>query len=145
MASTNSLQASISGDRWWGGFTAEITLTNTSTEDLASWSYSFDSPHLINTAPWGAEISAVLLDNGLTRYTLTGEDWGEKIPAGESVTIGFNGTQGTDLGYEGELSAAMLFASDSTDAVMSQPSAESNEESPERTDISTGPAVEMPR
>ena len=144
MASTNSLQTSITGDRWWGGFTAQITLTNTSTQDLESWSYSFVSPHLINTAPWGAEISAVLLDNGLTRYTLTGEDWGAKIPAGESVTIGFNGTQGTDLGNEGELSAAMLFASDSTDAVMSQPSAESNEESPERTDISTGPAVEMP-
>ena len=122
MASTNSLQTSITGDRWWGGFTAQITLTNTSTQDLESWSYSFDSAHLINTAPWGAEISAVLLDNGLTRYTLTGEDWGAKIPAGESVTIGFNGTQGTDLGNEGELSAAMLFASET----------------------STVPAVEMP-
>ena len=122
MASTNSLQTSITGDRWWGGFTAQITLTNTSTQDLESWSYSFDSAHLINTAPWGAEISAVLLDNGLTRYTLTGEDWGAKIPAGESVTIGFNGTQGTDLGNEGELSAAMLFASET----------------------STEPAVEMP-
>ena len=112
MASTTSLQASISGDRWWGGFTAEITFTNTSRQDLANWSYSFDSPHLINTAPWGAEISAVLLNNGLTRYTLTGNNWGERIPAGASVTIGFNGTQGTDLGNEGELSAAMLFASD---------------------------------
>ena len=111
MASTTCLQASISGDRWWGGFTAEITLTNTSRQDLASWSYSFDSPHLINTAPWGAEISAVLLDNGLRRYILTGNNWGERIPAGASVTIGFNGTQGTDLGNEGELSAAMLFAS----------------------------------
>ena len=129
MASTTSLQASISGDRWWGGFTAEITLTNTSTQDLSSWSYSFDSPHLINTAPWGAEISAVLLDNGLTRYTLTGQDWGEQIPAGGSLTIGFNGTQGTDLGNEGELSAAMLFASGSGEAVMSQASEESAESS----------------
>ncbi len=122
MASTDSLQSSITGDRWWGGFTAQITLTNTSTQDLESWSYSFDSPHLINTAPWGAEISAVLLDNGLTRYTLTGQDWGEQIPAGRSVTIGFNGTQGSDLGNEGKLSAAMLFGSD----------------------VSTGPAVETP-
>ena len=129
MASTNSLQTSISGDRWWGGFTAEITLTNTSTQDLASWSFSFDSPHLIDTAPWGAEVSAVLLDNGLTRYTLTGKDWGEQIPAGEAVTIGFNGTQGTDLGNEGELSAAMLFASDTMEAVMSQASEESAESS----------------
>ena len=122
MASTDSLQSSITGDRWWGGFTAQITLTNTSPQDLESWSYSFDSPHLINTAPWGAEISAVLLDNGLTRYTLTGKDWGEQIAAGKSVTIGFNGTQGSDLGNEGKLSAAMLFGSDA----------------------STGPAVEIP-
>ena len=138
MASTNSLQTSITGNRWWEGFTAEITLTNTSTQDLESWSYSFDSPHLINTAPWGAEISAVLLDNGLTRYTLTGEDWGERIPAGKSVTIGFNGTQGTDLGNEGELSAEMLFASDTAVAAMLQAS----EESAESSDTTTNPAFE---
>ena len=138
MASTNSLQTSISGDRWWGGFTAEITLTNTSTQDLASWSFSFDSPHLIDAAPWGAEVSAVLLDNGLTRYTLTGKDWGQRIPAGGAVTIGFNGTQGTELGNEGELSAAMLFASDTTEAVMSQ----ANEESADSSDTTTNPAFE---
>jgi endoglucanase len=63
------------------------------------------------------------------RYTLTGKDWGEQIPAGESVTIGFNGTQGTDLGNEGELSAAMLFGSGTTEAVMSQASEESAESS----------------
>ncbi len=144
MASTNSLQTSISGDRWWGGFTAEITLTNSSTQDLANWSYSFDSPHLINTAPWGAEISAVLLDNGLTRYTLTGKDWGEKIPAGESVTIGFNGTQGTDLGNEGELSAAMLFGSDSAEAVMAQVSEVSSESSDTTTNPGLEPVLETP-
>ncbi|MEJ6584735.1 MAG: cellulose binding domain-containing protein [Synechococcus sp. ChBW.bin.23] len=145
MASTNSLQTSISGDRWWGGFTAEITLTNTSTQDLASWSYSFDSPHLIDTAPWGAEISAVLLDSGLTRYTLTGKDWGERIPAGGAVTIGFNGSQGTDLGNEGELSAAMLFASDTTEAVMSDASEESAESSNTTTEPVVKAEVETPQ
>ncbi len=125
MESTNVLQTSITGDRWWRGFTAAITLTNTSTQDLESWSYSFDSPHLINTAPWGAEISAVRLDNGLTRYTLTGKDWGARIPAGESVNIGFNGTQGTEIGNEGELSAALLFGTDNAISPISP----SNEES----------------
>jgi endoglucanase len=138
MASTNSLQTSITGHRWWGGFTAEITLTNSSTQDLENWSYSFDSPHLINTAPWGAAISAVLLDNGLTRYTLTGKDWGEQIPAGESVTIGFNGTQGTDLGHEGELSAEMLFAA--ATEVSATPQA--SEESAESSDTTPNPALE---
>ena len=133
MESTNVLQTSITGDRWWRGFTAAITLTNTSTQDLESWSYSFDSPHLINTAPWGAEISAVRLDNGLTRYTLTGKDWGARIPAGESVSIGFNGTQGTEIGNEGELSAALLFGTDNAISPISP----SNEES---AGISDGPS-----
>jgi len=145
MASTTSLQTSISGDRWWGGFTAEITLTNTSTQDLSSWGYSFDSDHLINTAPWGAEISTILLDNGLTRYTLTGKDWGEQIPAGASVTIGFNGTQGTDLGNEGELSAAMLFGSGTKEAVMSQASEESAESSNSTTEPVVKTEVETPQ
>ena len=133
MESTNVLQTSITGDRWWRGFTAAITLTNTSTQDLESWSYSFDSPHLINTSPWGAEISAVRLDNGLTRYTLTGKDWGARIPAGESVSIGFNGTQGTEIGNEGELSAALLFGTDNAISPISP----SNEES---AGISDGPS-----
>ncbi len=144
MASTTSLQTSITGNRWWEGFTAEITLTNTSTQDLESWSYSFDSPHLINTAPWGAEISAVLLDNGLTRYTLTGNNWGERIPAGASVTIGFNGIQGTDLGNEGELSAEMLFASDTAVAEIPQTSEESSESSDTTTNPAFEPVIETP-
>ncbi len=138
MESTNVLQTSISGDRWWEGFTAAITLTNTSTQDLESWSYSFDSPHLINTAPWGAEISAVLLDNGLTRYTVTGKDWGERIPAGKSVTIGFNGTQGTEIGNEGELSAALLFGTDNA----TTPISPSNEESAGNADAPSEPVAE---
>ncbi|WP_413430018.1 cellulose binding domain-containing protein [Synechococcus sp. Cu2B8-bc1011] len=138
MESTNVLQTSITGDRWWRGFTAAITLTNTSTQDLESWSYSFDSPHLINTAPWGAEISAVRLDNGLTRYTLTGKDWGARIPAGESVSIGFNGTQGTEIGNEGELSAALLFGTDNAISPISP----SNEESAGISDAPSEPVLE---
>ena len=103
MTTTHSLQISISGDIWWDGFTAEVTLTNDSSQDLDSWSYSFDSPHLINTVPWGAEITSVVLQGGLTRYTLTGKDWGARIPAGESVTVGFNGAQGINLGSKGLL------------------------------------------
>ena len=138
MESTNVLQTSITGDRWWRGFTAAITLTNTSTQDLENWSYSFDSPHLINTAPWGAEISAVRLDNGLTRYTLTGKDWGARIPAGESVSIGFNGTQGTEIGNEGELSAALLFGTDNAISPISP----SNEESAGISDAPSEPVLE---
>ncbi len=108
MTTTHSLQISISGDIWWDGFTAEVTLKNNSSQDLESWSYSFDSPHLINTTPWGAEITSVVLPEGLTRYTLSGKDWGASIPAGKSITVGFNGTQGISLGTEGQLTAQDL-------------------------------------
>ena len=108
MPSSNSVQASISGNIWWGGFTAEVTLTNNSSQDLENWSYSFDSPHLIDTAPWGAKITSAVLKEGLTRYTLTGESWGARIPAGQSTTIGFNGTQGINLGREGQLTTENL-------------------------------------
>jgi endoglucanase len=108
MPSSDSIQASISGNIWWGGFTAAVTLTNNSSKDLENWSYSFDSPHQINTAPWGAKITSVPLQEGFTRYTLTGENWGERIPSGQSITVGFNGTQGINLGIEGQLTTEDL-------------------------------------
>ena len=105
---TPGLTAAVSGDIWWGGFTAEITITNSSGADLSEWSYVFDSPHQLNSAPWGATLQAELLDNGLTRYTLTGSSWGANIPAGGSMTVGFNGRQGVDLGVNGALSQDLL-------------------------------------
>ena len=105
---TPGLTAAVSGDIWWGGFTAEITITNSSGADLSEWSYVFDSPHQLNSAPWGATLQAELLDNGLTRYTLTGSSWGANIPAGGSMTVGFNGRQGVDLGVDGALSQDLL-------------------------------------
>ncbi len=127
MTSTDSLQVSIAGDLWWNGFTAEVKVTNPSAQDLTTWSYSFESPHIINTSPWGAEITATPLENGLTRYTLTGKDWGAQIPAGQSITVGFNGTQGTELGNEGELSAALLFGDEQQTADLSGEAVITNE------------------
>ena len=105
---TPGLTTAVSGDIWWGGFTAEITITNSSGADLSEWSYVFDSPHQLNSAPWGATLHAEPLDNGLTRYTLSGSSWGANIPAGGSMTVGFNGLQGVDLGVNGALSQDLL-------------------------------------
>jgi hypothetical protein len=105
---TPGLTTAVSGDIWWGGFTAEITITNSSGADLSEWSYVFDSPHQLNSAPWGATLHAEPLDNGLTRYTLSGSSWGANIPAGGSMTVGFNGLQGVDLGVDGALSQDLL-------------------------------------
>ena len=104
------LDVNIAGNIWWGGFTAEVTITNTTGRDLDAWSYTFDSPHQLNSAPWGAQLEAESLENGLTRYTLSGSSWGAAIPAGGSITVGFNGQQGVALGQSGSLSADLLLA-----------------------------------
>ena len=109
-STTPGLSVAVAGDIWWGGFTAELTITNTTGSPLSGWSYSFDSPHQLNSAPWGATLLAEPLNNGLTRYTLSGADWGATIPAGGSVTVGFNGQQGVDLGVTGSLSQDLLTA-----------------------------------
>ena len=103
LSTSSGLSVAVAGEIWWGGFTAEITITNTTGSALSGWSYSFDSPHQLNSAPWGATLQAEPLDNGLIRYTLSGADWGAEIPAGGSVTVGFNGQQGVDLGVTGSL------------------------------------------
>ena len=113
LSTPSGLSVAVAGEIWWGGFTAEITITNTSGSALSGWSYSFDSPHQLNSAPWGATLQAEPLNNGLIRYTLSGADWGSEIPAGGSVTVGFNGQQGVDLGVTGSLNQELLMASDS--------------------------------
>lgn len=108
MAPLSSLNISVSGDLWWGGFTAELVVTNTSSQEMKGWSYSFDSPHQLNSEAWGASLESEVLPSGLNRYTLRGIDWAENIPAGGTVTVGFNGIQGPDLGGSGELTKALL-------------------------------------
>ena len=113
LSTSSGLSVAVAGEIWWGGFTAEITITNTTGSALSGWSYSFDSLHQLNSAPWGATLQAEPLDNGLIRYTLSGADWGTEIPAGGSVTVGFNGQQGVDLGVTGSLSQELLISADS--------------------------------
>lgn len=104
------LDIDIAGHIWWGGFTAEITITNPTGRDLDGWSYTFDSPHRLDSLPWGAQLVAESLEDGLTRYTLSGSTWGAVVPAGGSVTVGFNGQQGVAIGQSGLLRAELLLA-----------------------------------
>ena len=110
MAPSESLQTTIGGDLWWGGFTADLAITNTSDQDLDGWTISFISRHQLDPNAWGVALASESLGNGLTRYTLSGTGWGSRIPAGGTVNVGFNGTQGTELGREGSLTAQMLIA-----------------------------------
>lgn len=108
-ASSSELLIEVGGDRWWQGFTAELTVHNQSAVALESWSFGFRSSHSISGAPWGIEISSTDLGNGLIEYQVTGSQWASSIPAGGSVIVGFSGTQGTEIGNEGPLDAELLF------------------------------------
>jgi len=105
------LSVEVGGSRWWGGFTAELKITNSSGKDLQSWSYTFDSPHSISGAPWGATVTSTALGNGISRYTLSGAGWAAALKAGASVSVGFNGSQGSSIGNDGALTSAQLFSS----------------------------------
>ncbi len=104
-----SLTVAVDGQLWWNGFTAEITLTNTSSRNLDNWSWSFESPHTISGDPWGAQLSSSQTSDGFYRHTLTGMDWARSIPAGASISVGFNGNQGAPIGNSGSLNAELLF------------------------------------
>ncbi|WP_241537272.1 glycoside hydrolase family 9 protein, partial [Synechococcus lacustris] len=115
------LSVEVSGSRWWGGFTAELKITNSSGKDLQSWSYTFDSPHSISGAPWGATVTSTALGNGISRYTLSGAGWAAALKAGASVSVGFNGSQGSSIGNDGALTSAQLFGNSSSTVLPTPP------------------------
>ena len=108
-----TFNVAVSGDLWWGGFTASLTVTNPSVQELDDWSLSFISNHRYYGESWGVEVETEQLDEELYRYELSGADWGSSIGAGESMTVGFNALTGTELKRNGALSEAMLLASGS--------------------------------
>ena len=108
-----SLGVEVSGDLWWGGFTASLTVTNQSEQQLEDWSLSFNSNHRFYGESWGVDVATEQLDGELYRYELSGTDWGSSIGAGQSMTVGFNALAGTELGRDGTLDEAMLLAAGS--------------------------------
>ena len=72
------LDVNIAGNIWWGGFTAEVTITNTTGRDLDAWSYTFDSPHQLNSAPWGAQQDwcGIMPNNFSRRFSVANKQLG---------------------------------------------------------------------
>ncbi|MCX5947736.1 MAG: cellulose binding domain-containing protein, partial [Cyanobacteria bacterium] len=110
ITSSPFLKVSVGGTLWYHGLTAQITVTNTGTTALGSWSLTFDTTHQLSGAPWGASLSQVNLGGGLYRSTLSGKDWATSLAAGASVNVGFNATQGLSLGDAGTLTGPALFS-----------------------------------
>ncbi|MEE2678682.1 MAG: glycosyl hydrolase family 18 protein [Myxococcota bacterium] len=103
------LSITVGGSLWWQGLTAQLAVRNETAEPIDGWSFAFRSSHRVSGAPWGAEIVSVDLGNGFYEYRVTGTGWASVIPAGGSVEVGFNASQGTLIGNAGVLTAAQLF------------------------------------
>ena len=107
-SSGGGVDVAVSGDLWWGGFTAEITVTNESQQRIDEWAVSFTSAHRFYGEAWGVDVVTEALGEDLYRYELIGSDWGRSINAGQSMTVGFNALSGEELGRRGELTEGLL-------------------------------------
>ncbi|WP_402465944.1 lytic polysaccharide monooxygenase [Isoptericola aurantiacus] len=76
----------------WGaqhpGFTASVTVTNTSDAAVTDWTVAFDYPggQVVDVPGWSASVS----QDG-TAVTATHPAWSSDVAPGASVTFGFNG------------------------------------------------------
>jgi len=77
-------------NQWNTGFTANVTIRNTSTSPVDGWTlrWTFPSGQQVTQA-WSSTVS----QSGST-VTATNAPWNNQIPAGGSVQIGFNGSHG---------------------------------------------------
>ncbi len=104
----SSLSLAVGGQLWWNGFTAELKITNVGSVAVGGWSLSFDSPHRLGANPWGVSATSRDLGQGLWRHTLTATGWAAALAPGASISVGFNGSQGTPIGQSGPLRAEQL-------------------------------------
>ena len=56
-----------------------------------------------------AEVEIEKQDDGHFFYELSGDDWGQSIGAGQSITVGFNAMQGELIGNNGALTSEDFF------------------------------------
>ena len=74
---------------WGSGFGGQITITNTQATAVSNWSLSFNWDRSI-TSIWDGTVSS----HSGNAYTIANAGWNATIPAGGSVSFGFNGSPG---------------------------------------------------
>ncbi|MBF0689456.1 MAG: PHB depolymerase family esterase [Cellulomonas sp.] len=86
--SAGTCSVAYSVNQWNTGFTANVTITNTSSSAISGWtlSWAFPSGQQVTQA-WSSEA----VQSG-SRVTVRNAPWNGTIPAGGSVQIGFNGS-----------------------------------------------------
>ncbi|HEY9882154.1 MAG TPA: glycoside hydrolase family 9 protein [Thermosynechococcaceae cyanobacterium] len=85
----NTVDFSLVND-WSTGFTANMSIANTSTSNVNGWILEFDAPFQI-TNIWNAEI----VSQQGNHYVIRNASWNGTIPANGNVAFGFNGSKST--------------------------------------------------
>lgn len=82
---------------WSGGFTAEATITNTSSSPAANWRATWNVPSGVTmTSGWNATLS----QSG-SRITAAAPSWGSTLAPGQSVAIGYQATGSPSGAFSG--------------------------------------------
>ncbi|MBA2394201.1 MAG: cellulose binding domain-containing protein [Ktedonobacteraceae bacterium] len=88
VSGNGTCKVSYSVNQWQGGFTANITITNTGTSTLNGWALKFTFPgNQQVTQAW----SGIAAQSG-ANVTLTNASYNATLAAGSSVNPGFNGS-----------------------------------------------------
>ena len=74
---------------WGSGFGGQITITNSGTTAISNWTLSFNWDRAI-TSIWDGTVSS----HAGNQYVITNAGYNASIPAGGSVSFGFNGSPG---------------------------------------------------
>jgi hypothetical protein len=85
-------RVSYAPQQWPGGFTANVTVTNTGSAPVSGWTLGFTFPgdqHVTNA--WNASFNASFTQSG-SAVTATNLSYNSSIPAGGSTSFGFEGT-----------------------------------------------------
>lgn len=83
-ASFLSATAQIDAD-WNSGYCATVTVSNSGTVPVTSWTLNVDLHDSQRTDSW----NAVFTSNGISQYTVTPQPWTANVGANQSVSFGF--------------------------------------------------------
>ncbi|NDF71318.1 MAG: right-handed parallel beta-helix repeat-containing protein, partial [Betaproteobacteria bacterium] len=75
---------------WGTGFTAQVVISNPTSAAVSNWSLGFTFDGKV-TDIWSAAVASQVG----TKWVVSPVAWTSTIPAGGSVTFGYNGTPGT--------------------------------------------------
>ncbi|MBD2091798.1 glycoside hydrolase family 9 protein [Microcoleus sp. FACHB-1515] len=83
----NTVDFSVASD-WGSGFSANLSIANSSTSSLNGWTLEFDAPFTI-TEIWNAEI----VSRQGSRYVIRNASWNRTIVPTSTASFGFNGSK----------------------------------------------------